>query len=137
MHLHRATLEMIYLATSSALHRPELVHSDSSQPGMRALSCDRVRSAATAISIISLDLQMLQIIYRLPATGATVLFAAAISHLYDMTLDDPNAQNVGFMCLDHTIHALQILEGTYDSANRARELLQVMVEKTGTHPKSS
>jgi len=136
MHLHRATLEMIYLATSSALHRPELVHLNS-QPGMRALSCDRVRSAATAISIISLDLRMLQLIYRLPATGATVLFAAAISHLYDMTLDDPNAQNMGFMCLDHSIHALQILEETYGSANRAREFLQVMVEKIGTHPRSS
>ncbi|KAJ5465297.1 uncharacterized protein N7458_000983 [Penicillium daleae] len=126
MHLHRALLEMIYLATSSALHCPELAQRVSDQPLMREF-----RSAAMAISIIVLDLQILEIICRLPATGVTVLFAAAVSHLYDSTFDDPNVQRFGFTSLQHTIFALRELEETYDSANFARKFLQAAIEKIG------
>jgi hypothetical protein len=129
MHLHRALLEMIYLATSSALHRPELVHRVSGQPKMRELSRSRFRSAAMAISIIVLDLQILELTCRLPATGVTILFAAAVSHLYDMTFDDLNVQNFGFMFLEHTIRALQNLEETYYSASLAHKFLRAATHK--------
>lgn len=132
IHLHRALLQMIYLAASSALHRPEVLHRDATQPEMWELSRSRVRSAASAISNISLDLQMLEIICCLPATGVTVFFAAGVSHLYDMTFNDPNTQSVGFMFLDQCIHALEILGETYNSASLARNFLQMAMEKVGS-----
>jgi hypothetical protein len=57
--LHRALLNMIYLTTSSALHRPQVLPSTlSPTPGTELLSLSRrkVRAAAVEITNIAHDL---------------------------------------------------------------------------------
>ncbi|KAE8347390.1 fungal-specific transcription factor domain-containing protein [Aspergillus arachidicola] len=127
MHFHRALLWSVHLATVSVLHRPHIIppapcHRD--QRELQQLAQRSVRSSATEITTIFRDLLNMDLTYCIPCTSVTLLFSAAISHLFDMTSDNPNVQMLGQTQFETSIHILLVLEETYDSATLAASFLR-------------
>ena len=91
MALNRSLLHMVYYATLSALHRPQVLPSTGQAPrnthtDIVDLSRKAVRLAACEITTIANTLYNLDLVRYLPTTGITTLLPAIIIHLLDLSL---------------------------------------------------
>lgn len=132
--VHRALLNMVYFATVSALHRPQVlpplptINPDSGQ-NLQDISRRKVREASCAITCISRDLYTYNLEKYLPTAGVTVLLPAIIIHLLDIkSCVDPVRQSAidGFC---HCMLVLEKLRDSYASADFATQFLEATIRK--------
>jgi len=130
--VHRALLNMIYLTTSSALHRPQVLPS-APFPNVAAelqdISRSKVREAATEITSIAQDLHTLNLSRFLPTTGVTVLLPAVIIHLLDIKSNDTAVRNASLRRFYQCMQILQRLREVYASADFATSFLEAAIRK--------
>lgn len=134
LHLHRALLKMIYLTTSSALHRPQVLPAvpiPTVEPELQTLSRAKVRHAAVEITNIAQDLHTLDLTRYLPTTGVTVLLPAVIIHLLDIKSSDISIRNSSLHRFYQCMQILQRLREMYASADYATSFLEAAIRKAG------
>ncbi|KIV83832.1 hypothetical protein PV11_05821 [Exophiala sideris] len=114
IHLHRALLASIYLATVIVLHRPICWGSeDGNAPELRKLAERKTHEAANKITIIYRDLFAHNLLDHLPYSGVTCLLYATDTHLHDIDSLD-SATNVAGICKLRTcIRTLERLRKRY------------------------
>lgn len=130
LHFHRALLWLFYLGAVSVLNRPHVVPSPSyiqDHKELYHLSQGRVRSSAADITKTFQYLSNLGLTQSIPCAGVGVLFAGAISHLYDITSNERNTQMLGRAYLKASVRILQVLEDTYELASLAVSFLRTSI----------
>ena len=132
--LHRALLNMLYFATLSALHRPQVLPPLSNMElnngrNPQDISTKKVHEASCAITCISLDLYTYDLEKYLPTSGVTVLLPAIIIHLLDIKSSvEPVRQNaINGFC--HCMLILKKLRDSYASADFATQFLEAAIRK--------
>ncbi|KAJ9291913.1 transcriptional regulator family: Fungal Specific TF [Paecilomyces variotii] len=134
LHLHRALLKMVYLTTSSALHRPQVLPASpfpTVEAELQDLSRNKVRRAAIEITHIAQDLHRLDLTRFLPTTGVTVLLPAVIIHLLDIKSNDPGVRMTSLQRFYQCMRILQRLREIYASADFATSFLEAAIRKAG------
>lgn len=134
LHSHRALLKMVYLTTSSALHRPQVLPSipfPSMDAELQEISRNKVRYAAVEITNIAQDLHSLDLTRYFPTTGVTVLLPAVIIHLLDIKSSDPNVRMTSLQRFYQCMRILQRLREIYASADFATSFLEAAIRKAG------
>lgn len=130
--LHRALLKMVYLATSSALHRPQVLRS-SPLPALpielEELSRKRVRDAARDITETAQRLHQMNLTRYLPTTAVTVLLPAIIIHLLDIKSVDPTIRAMSLQRFSSCMKILHQLRDIYASADFATSFLDAAIRK--------
>jgi len=134
--VHRALLNMIYLTTLSALHRPQVLPSApaawparSSGIELHELSRKKVRHAAAEITRTAQDLHQLNLVRYLPTTGVTVLLPAVIIHLLDIKSSNEETRRVSLEGFCHCMQVMQKLRESYASADYATQFLEAAIRK--------
>ncbi|KAL3494218.1 fungal-specific transcription factor domain-containing protein [Aspergillus germanicus] len=134
LHSHRALLNMVYLTTSSALHRPQVLPAvpfPSMDTELQDISRNKVRFAAIEITNIAQDLHSLDLTRYFPTTGVTVLLPAVIIHLLDIKSSDPNVRMTSLQRFYQCMRILQRLREIYASADFATSFLEAAIRKAG------
>ncbi|KAH8690839.1 putative C6 transcription factor [Talaromyces proteolyticus] len=134
LHLHRALLRMIYLTTSSALHRPQVLPASpfpTVEAELQEVSRNKVRRAAVEITNIAQGLHKLDLTRYLPTAGVTVLLPAVIIHLLDIKSNDPSIRMVSLQRFYQCMRILQRLREIYASADFATSFLEAAIRKAG------
>lgn len=134
LHSHRALLKMVYLTTSSALHRPQVLPAvpyPSMDAELQDMSRNKVRFAAIEITSIAHDLQTLDLTRYYPTTGVTVLLPAVIIHLLDIKSSDPSVRMTSLQRFYQCMRILQRLREIYASADFATSFLEAAIRKAG------
>ncbi|OAT05341.1 FarB protein [Blastomyces gilchristii SLH14081] len=88
LHLHRSMLKLLYLATRSTLHLPQIIRAlpNKLQPSeLHQESLEKVRCTAAEITAIAQDLHHLNLTRYLPSNGATPLLSAIAAHVIDLS----------------------------------------------------
>jgi hypothetical protein len=132
--MHRALLKMVYLTTSSALHRPQVLPAapfPTVEIELQDLSRNKVRRAAIEITHIAQDLHRLDLTRFLPTTGVTVLLPAVIIHLLDIKSNDPSVRMTSLQRFYQCMRILQRLREIYASADFATSFLEAAIRKAG------
>ncbi|KAI9732562.1 MAG: hypothetical protein M1834_003897 [Cirrosporium novae-zelandiae] len=134
--LHRGLLNMVYWTTISALHRPQVLPSGSTEApnidgSLREVSRDKVRQAAREITRIARDLQRLELIRFLPTTGVTVLLPAIIIHLLDIKSSNEEVRRNSLHSFLLCMQAMQRLREIYASADFGTQFLEAAIRKAG------
>lgn len=130
--VHRALLNMVYLTTSSALHRPQVLPalpSAAVAAHLQELSRKRVREAATEITEVAQDLYEQDLVRFLPTTGCTVLLPAVIIHLLDIKSNDAAVRTASLRRFHQCMQVLQRLREMYASADFAYSFLEAAIRK--------
>ncbi|KAJ6120272.1 hypothetical protein N7523_004552 [Penicillium sp. IBT 18751x] len=134
LHSHRALLKMVYLTTSSALHRPQVLPAipfPSTDAELQEMSRNKVRFAAVEITNIAHDLHTLDLTRYYPTTGVTVLLPAVIIHLLDIKSSDPTVRMTSLQRFYQCMRILQRLREIYASADFATSFLEAAIRKAG------
>ncbi|RAK74162.1 putative C6 transcription factor (Ctf1B) [Aspergillus fijiensis CBS 313.89] len=134
LHSHRALLKMVYLTTSSALHRPQVLPAipfPSTDAELQEISRNKVRYAAIEITNIAQDLHSLDLTRYFPTTGVTVLLPAVIIHLLDIKSSDPTIRMTSLQRFYQCMRILQRLREIYASADFATSFLEAAIRKAG------
>ncbi|PGH18721.1 hypothetical protein AJ80_04374 [Polytolypa hystricis UAMH7299] len=134
IHLHQALLRMIFLTTSSALHRPQVLPASpfpTVEAELQNISRTKVRQAAVEITSIAQELHTLDLIRCLPTAGVTVLLPAVIIHLLDIKSNDPNVRTASLHRFYQCMQILQRLREIYASADFATSFLEAAIRKAG------
>lgn len=134
LHTHRALLKMVYLTTSSALHRPQVLPAipyPSVDSELQEMSRKKVRFAAVEITNIASDLHKLDLTRYFPTTGVTVLLPAVIIHLLDIKSSDHNVRMTSLQRFYQCMRILQRLREIYASADFATSFLEAAIRKAG------
>ncbi|KAJ6145232.1 hypothetical protein N7470_009127 [Penicillium chermesinum] len=134
LHAHRALLKMVYLTTSSALHRPQVLPAmpyPTMDSELQDLSRKKVRAAAVEITDIAQDLHTLDLTRYYPTTGVTVLLPAVIIHLLDIKSSDPGVRTTSLQRFYQCMRILQRLREIYASADFATSFLEAAIRKAG------
>lgn len=132
LNLHRALLTGIYLTTTSALHRPQMMPAMPNlviAPELKELSKVRVREAAGAITDVFRDLYLRDSIRYLPNTGVTILLPAIIVHLLDIKSPDSATRQLSVRRFQFCMQVLQQLRDVYASADFAFSFLDTAIRK--------
>lgn len=130
--VHRGLLRMVYLATSSALHRPQVLPSSplpALPPELEELSRKRVRDAAREITEVAQQLHSLNLTRYLPTTAVTVLLPAIIIHLLDIKSVDPSIRATSLQRFSSCMKILHQLRDIYASADFATSFLDAAIRK--------
>ncbi|KAJ5099094.1 hypothetical protein N7532_006095 [Penicillium argentinense] len=134
LHSHRALLKMVYLTTSSALHRPQVLPAipyPCMDAELQEMSRNKVRFAAVEITNIAQDLHLLDLTRYYPTTGVTVLLPAVIIHLLDIKSSDPSVRMTSLQRFYQCMRILQRLREIYASADFATSFLEAAIRKAG------
>ncbi|PWY71472.1 putative C6 transcription factor [Aspergillus heteromorphus CBS 117.55] len=134
LHSHRALLKMVYLTTSSALHRPQVLPAiplPSMDAELQEISRNKVRFAAIEITNIAQDLHSLNLTRYFPTTGVTVLLPAVIIHLLDIKSSDATIRMTSLQRFYQCMRILQRLREIYASADFATSFLEAAIRKAG------
>lgn len=132
INLHRALLTGMYLTTTSALHRPQMMPAMPNlviEPELKELSKQRVREASAAITDIFRDLYARDSIKYLPTTGVTILLPAIIVHLLDIKSPESATRQLSVRRFQFCMQALQKLRELYASADFAFSFLDAAIRK--------
>ena len=132
MLVHRSLLKMIFLATSSALHRPQVLPSSPLivvPHELQELSRTKVREAAEETTSISQYLHNMNLIRFLPTTAVTVLLPAIIIHLLGIKSTDPSARSTSLQQFSICMKILHRLREMYASADYATSFLDAAIRK--------
>ncbi|PCH08372.1 Transcription factor [Penicillium occitanis (nom. inval.)] len=134
LQVHRSLLRMIYLTTSSALHRPQVLPampSPAVEAALQEVSRSKVRYAAIEITNTAQRLHQLDLTRYLPTAGVTVLLPAVIIHLLDVKSNDANVRMVSLQRFYRCMRILQRLREIYASADFATSFLEAAIRKAG------
>jgi hypothetical protein len=133
LHVHRALLRMVYLTTSSALHRPQVLPAASLQGDaeLQDLSRRKVRYAAVELTNIAQDLHTRHLTRYFPTTSITVLLPAMIIHLLDVKSSDLGVRMASLQRFYQCMQILQRLREIYASADFATSFLEAAIRKAG------
>lgn len=132
VNLHRAELRMIYLATMSALHRPQVFQSIPNIPKAvesQKASSQKVRQAAVEITDTICELFSLDQIRFMSTSCVPVLVPAILTHLLDMRSKDDLIRNDSTRRFYQCMKALQRLREVYASADSATLFLESAIRK--------
>lgn len=132
--LHRSLLHMIYYASLSALHRPQVLPSTAAPPRNTQaevvdFSRKAVRDAATEITSIANTLSNLDMVRRLPTPGITVLLPAIIIHLLDIKSPDESTRHASLQGFCQCMLILGKLRDIYAAADYSTAFLEAAIRK--------
>ena len=132
--VQRSLLHMVYYTTLSALHRPQVLPSASSeQPDkcreLQDHSRKKVREASKEITRISQALHTRGLERYLPTTGVTVLLPAIIIHLLDIKASNDDARQAAMEGFCQCMQVLEKLRDNYASADFATQFLEAAIRK--------
>lgn len=134
--VHRALLNMIYLTTVSALHRPQVLPSTpaawparNSGSELHEASRKKVRYAAAEITRTAQDLHQLNLVQYLPTTGVTVLLPAVIIHLLDIKASNEEMRRASLQGFCQCMQVMQKLRESYASADYATQFLEAAIRR--------
>jgi hypothetical protein len=132
--LHRSLLHLIYYATLSALHRPQVLPSIAPSP--RRIQSDllehsrkTVRLAASEITAIAYGLYNLDMARFLPTTGITVLLPAIIIHLLDIKAPDEATRRHSLQGFCQCMQIMGKLRDIYAAADYSTAFLEAAIRK--------
>lgn len=153
LHFHRALLRLLYLATTSALHRPQVFDSNqsnlsssfsttdssasSSSASSESMSQQRyssrtkVRKAAIEITEIAQNLQEHDLARYLPMAGVTIIVPAVIIHLLALRNTDNAVRETNLQRFWQCMNVLQAMRDIYAPAELATVFLKEAIKKTG------
>ncbi|KAK5114897.1 hypothetical protein LTR62_002056 [Meristemomyces frigidus] len=132
--LNRSLLHMIYYATLSALHRPQVLPSTampprSTQSEQLEISRKAVRLAAGEITNIANRLYNLDLVRFLPTPGITVLLPAIIIHLLDIKAPDESTRKVSLQGFCQCMQIMSRLRDIYAAADYSTAFLEAAIRK--------
>lgn len=132
--LNRSLLAMIYYATLSALHRPQVLPSNALpqrqvQTDMLEHSRKSVRLAAAEITSVANALFSLNLTRYLPTTGITVLLPAIIIHLLDIKAPDEATRRASLQGFCQCMQVLGKLRDSYAAADYSTAFLEAAIRK--------
>ena len=132
--LNLSLLHMIYYATLSALHRPQVLPSTTMpsrplQSEMLELSRKAVRLAANEITTIAYGLFNLDMVRYLPTTGVTVLLPAIIIHLLDIKAPDETTRRASLQGFCQCMQVMGKLRDIYAAADYSTAFLEAAIRK--------
>lgn len=132
--LNRSLLHMIYFATLSALHRPQVLPSTSLPPRQQQTeqldhSRKAVRLAASEITTIAHRLYDLDMVRYLPTTGITVLLPAIIIHLLDIKAPDEVTRRTSLRGFCQCMQIMSKLRDIYAAADYSTAFLEAAIRK--------
>lgn len=132
--LNRSLLHMIYYATLSALHRPQVLPSTalpprSTQSEQLEISRKAVRLAATEITSIANNLYNLDLVRYLPTTGITVLLPAIIIHLLDIKAPEESTRRASLQGFCQCMQIMAKLRDIYAAADYSTAFLEAAIRK--------
>ncbi|CAK7200237.1 hypothetical protein SEUCBS139899_002928 [Sporothrix eucalyptigena] len=122
-YLHQALLQLIYLAASSVLHRPQAVRNN-------ALSRQRVSDAAVRITKIAFDLQCSKQLRFMSTSSIPAFLSACLVHLMAIRSSDEDVRNMSIGRFYQCMHALQELQDVYASAVYALRFIITVLHNT-------
>ncbi len=132
--LNRSLLHMIYYATLSALHRPQVLPSTAMpqrNPPSEMVDVSRraVRLAAAEITNIANTLYNLDMVPNLPTTGITVLLPAIIIHLLDIKANDEATRRASLKGFCECMQIMAKLRDIYAAADYSTAFLEAAIRK--------
>jgi hypothetical protein len=132
--VNRSLLHMIYFATLSALHRPQVLPSTAlpqKQPPSEMVDTSRkaVRLAAAEITNIANTLYNLDMVRNLPTTGITVLLPAIIIHLLDIKANDESTRQASLKGFCECMQIMAKLRDIYAAADYSTAFLEAAIRK--------
>lgn len=132
--LNRSLLHMVYYATLSALHRPQVLPSTAvpqRSPSSEVVDVSRktVRLAAAEITNIANTLYNLDLVPRLPTTGVTVLLPAIIIHLLDIKANDEATRRASLKGFCECMQVMAKLRDIYAAADYSTAFLEAAIRK--------
>ncbi|KAI5370523.1 hypothetical protein Slin14017_G014020 [Septoria linicola] len=132
--LNRSLLHMIYYATLSALHRPQVLPSTALLPRQQQTSQldhsrKAVRLAASEITSIAYRLYDLDMVRYLPTTGITVLLPAIIIHLLDIKAPDEVTRRTSLQGFCQCMQIMSKLRDIYAAADYSTAFLEAAIRK--------
>jgi len=132
--LHRSLLHMVYFATLSALHRPQVLPSSAwpaRKAAMEILDTSRktVRYAANKITAIAQNLSAMDLVRYLPTSGITVLLPAIIIHLLDIKAPDEPTRRASLQGFCQCMQILNKLRDIYAAADYSSAFLEAAIRK--------
>jgi hypothetical protein len=132
--LHRSLLHMVYFATLSALHMPQLLSSNASTypdkcHELQDLSRKKVIQASLEITRLSRDLHTQRLERHLPSTAVTVLLLAIITHLLSIKSCNDDARQAAMNGFNQCMLVLQELQDSYSSADFATQFLKTAIPR--------
>lgn len=134
--LNRAILNMFYLLTSSALHRPQILSELPSQTllgALQQLSRQKVKEAAIGTTETARHLQEHNLIRYLPPLGVTVFLPPIIMHPLDSKSEDLATRDRSLQRFYLCMRALQRLRDIFPSADFATSFVEATILKAGIH----
>ncbi|KAK5168092.1 uncharacterized protein LTR77_006660 [Saxophila tyrrhenica] len=132
--LNRSLLHMIYYATLSALHRPQVLPSTAlpqRNPPSEMVDVSRraVRLAAAEITNVANTLYNLDMVPNLPTTGITVLLPAIIIHLLDIKANDAVTRRASLKGFCECMQIMAKLRDIYAAADYSTAFLEAAIRK--------
>ena len=132
--LNRSLLHMIYYATLSALHRPQVLPSTSipsrhTQGDQLEISRKSVRLAASEITKIANNLYSLDLVRYLPTTGITVLLPAIVIHLLDIKAPNQETRRNSLQGFCQCMQIMAGLRDIYAAADYSTAFLEAAIRK--------
>jgi hypothetical protein len=127
-------LHMVYFATVSALHRPQVLPSAETSVlqkcrELQDVSRKKVREASREITRMSLGLHNLKLERYLPTTGVTVLLPAIIIHLLDIKSCSDSTRDAALQGFCQCMLVLEKLRDNYAAAEYAIQFLEAAIRK--------
>ncbi|EXJ87210.1 hypothetical protein A1O3_04169 [Capronia epimyces CBS 606.96] len=137
--LHRAVLKAVYLTSISTLHRPQILSmaTHSTDPEIRDLSRRKTREAANDLTILFTNLYAHGLVRFLPNTGVTCVLHAAIVHILDQTVGDPDLKQTSTRKFALCMQALEQLGDMYASGAFACSFLTAAANKVSSRAGST
>lgn len=134
MALNRSLLHMVYYATLSALHRPQVLPSSGmptrdTKADTVDMSRRAVRLAATEITSIASTLYNLDLVRFFPTTGITVLLPAIIIHLLDIKAQDESTRRQSLQGFCQCMQIMAKLRDIYAAADYSTAFLEAAIRK--------
>jgi len=132
--VNRSLLHLVYHATVSALHRPQVLPSgvypvDGPANDLLDLSRSNVRFAASQITAIAENLDKYDLVRFLPTTGITVLLPAIIIHLLDIKAPDETTRRASLQGFCQCMQIMSKLRDIYAAADYSTAFLEAAIRK--------
>lgn len=138
--LNRTLIHLIYYATLSALHRPQMLPNATQRAVDIDFSIHQVYSAATSITTLAKSLLDHDLVPHVPTYGSTVLLPAMTKHLVDLrgfnihtsdTDSNQEARKTSLQGFAYCIRAMRHLQQNYTCADVSMALIEAAVQRAG------
>ncbi|OJD16056.1 hypothetical protein AJ78_03729 [Emergomyces pasteurianus Ep9510] len=134
LHVHRAMLKLLYLATRSTLHLPQIIRAlpNKLEPSeLHQESLEKGRHTAAEITSIAQDLHHLNLTRYLPSNGPTPLLSAIATHVIDLSSPGPEIKLRSLNSLHQCLQTLLRLAEIYPVADAVTNSIQKIMRDMG------